>query len=936
MTEYRKKLIEVALPLPEINDASAYDKMPGIGPHPKGIHQWWARLPLPTARAVLFASVVDDPSERPEKFPTEDAQNTERERLFDIIRRMMQKKLHEHPEIYAEARAEMLKHCDGKLPPLFDPFSGGGSIPLEANRLGFESHAGDLNPVAVLLNKCNLELAPRWAGRPPVNPEDRERIGGTDGLVGTHGLAADVRYYGRLIEDRARVNVGHLYPKVRLPKKYGGAGVTVIAWLWTRTVASPNPAAHGKHVPLMSTYWLCTKKGSETWLKPVVDKAAATYHFEVCTGTPTDKEAIRRGTKTGRGAKFKCLLTDAPISESHIKSEGQAGKFGLKMVAVVADLGRGRCYLSVTDEIESAANASCKIGPNEELPYNSRYLTPPGYGIKSLSQYFTGRQLTTIVTLSELVKDIRADIRRDAAAATQSMEAAEAYSRDVSIFLALALDRCVDFNNTLCRWKPSGQQSLQLFARGAIPMVWDFAEPNLMGDKAVCWHTAVEICADAIETIAPYTGSRGIASQIDAATSINGLRNLLVSTDPPYYDNIPYAAISDFFYVWLRRTIGDFFPDLFSTVLVPKLSELTALANDERDSDAARNHFEAGFRKSFSALRERMASDFPLTVYYAFKQDDEEDDWGEEVQPERSVDLTTGWETLLEALIGAGFQITATWPVRASQQWRIRAMSSNALASYIVLACRPRTADARETDRRSFVADLKRELPLALRHLQQGNIAPVDFAQAAIGPGMGVYSRYGRILESKGTPMTVRTALSLINQTLTEVLSEQEDEFDADTRWAMAWFDQYGFTEGEFGVAETLSKAKNTSVDGMGRAGILAKKGGKVRLLKPTELSDDWDPDADKRRTIWEMTHHLLRVYYYEKAGDEATAELLRKIGSQGEIARDLAYRLFNVCEKKKWSQEAVAYNALVLGWPEIARLARETRRSQPQQESLL
>jgi putative DNA methylase len=371
-------------------------------------------------------------------------------------------------------------------------------------------------------------------------------------------------------------------------------------------------------------------------------------------------------------------------------------------------------------------------------------------------------------------------------------------------------------------------------------------------------------------------------------------------------------------------------------VLVPKVAELTAAPERfDGDKEKAKEHFESGFRNAFTALRERMDSQFPLTVYYAFKQADEESGVADELEDGLGVDLTTGWETLLEALISSGFQITGTWPLRASFKWRVRALGSNALASYIVLACRARPKDIPKSDRRSFVAELKRELPGALRHLQQGNIAPVDFAQAAIGPGMAVYSRYSRILESSGKPMTVRSALALINQTLTEVLSEQEDEFDADTRWAMAWFEQYGFAEGEFGVAETLSKAKNTSVDGMGKAGILAKKGGKVRLLKPAELPEDWDSDSDKRQTVWEMTHHLLRIYYHEKAGDETTAELLRKMGANGEIARDLAYRLFNVCEKKKWSQEAQSYNALVLGWPEIARLARESRRADPRQEGL-
>lgn len=925
----------MALPLPEINDASAYDKMPGIGPHPKGIHHWWARLPLPTARAVLFASVVDDPSAHPEKWPTEELQNTERERLFDIIRRMMGKKLHEHPEVYAAARSEMLKHCDGKLPPVFDPFAGGGSIPLEANRMGFEAHAGDLNPVAVLLNKCNLELAPRWVGRPPVNPADRKRIAGADGWRGTHGLAADVRYYGRLIRDRARAKIGHLYPKVRLPRDQGGGESNPIAWIWARTVPSPNPAARGKHVPLISTYWLCSRKGSEAWLEPIVDKAKGTYHFEVRTGPPKNRAECGEGTRERKGG-FRCIITGAPIPFEYIRNEGKNGRLGSVMLAVVAELSRGRTYLPVSqDQVDAATSAAPSNFPDTDLPDEALGFRVQNYGFRKHWQMFTSRQLTAMVTLSDLVRGILAEIRHDATAAGLAAEEADAYAQTVATFLALTLDRCADLGNSLCTWNHADQVLRNLFKRQAIPMVWDFAEANVLADVVGGWSTCLERTAKCLLTM--NVEQTGHACQIDAATGVNGLRNLLVSTDPPYYDNIGYAALSDFFYVWLRRTIGDLYTDLFTTVLVPKMPELTA--SPERfdgDKEKAKAHFESGFRKAFTALRDKMDPRFPLTVYYAFKQDDEESGADEDVEEASSVDLTTGWETLLEALIASGFQITGTWPVRASQAWRMRAMGSNALASYIVLACRPRPADAPQTGRRSFLAELKRELPSALRHLQQGNIAPVDFAQAAIGPGMAIYSRYSRILEASGKPMTVRTALSLINETLTEVLSEQEDEFDADTRWAIAWFEQQGFGEGDFGQAELLSKAKVTSVAGLQQRGLIRSKGGNVRLLRPEELPSDWDPETDKRPTIWEMTHHLLRIYFHEKAGDEATAALLRKLGSRGETARDLAYRLFDISEKRKWSQEAQAYNALVLGWPEIARLAREGGSPKPRQTTLV
>jgi len=678
---YRKKLIEVALPLPEINDASAYDKMPGIGPHPKGIHHWWARLPLPTARAVLFASVVTDPSDDPAwKDKSEEEQNDERERLFDIIRRMMQKKLHEHPEVYAEARVEMLKHCNGSLPPVFDPFAGGGSIPLEASRLGFEAHAGDLNPVAVLLNKCNLEIAPRWAGHPPINPESRKQIGSKGGWKGTRGLAEDVRYYGRLIRKRAITKVGHLYPKVTLPKEHGGGEANVIAWIWARTVASDNAAARGKHVPLISTYGLSSKKGNLAWIEPVVDRQSGTYKFEVKTGPPKDRESISVGTKLGRGA-FRCLLTDSPIPYSYIREQAARSKLGFMLVCIVAGLKRGRTYLA-SEPLHSRLGQICEAEwrPEESVTNPCHDVDRlPMYGMPTWADAYTSRQLTAIVTLCDLVKEIGKDVRRDATDVGLAAEDALHYAHSISAFLALSVDRCADFNNSFCRWSSSNQKVMNLFGKQAIPMVWDFAEANILGDSVGAWKTCMNHVAACIEVITAGSGKQGQANQIDAATVDNGLNGLIVSTDPPYYDNIGYAALSDFFYVWLRRTLGASYPDLFGTMLAPKVTELTA--SPERfkgNRQKAKEHFESGFRKAFTVLREKMDPCFPLTVYYAFKQDDVESG-GDTSGGKGGVDLTTGWETLLDALISSGLQITATWPVRASQQWRMRAMGANAL-----------------------------------------------------------------------------------------------------------------------------------------------------------------------------------------------------------------------------------------------------------------
>jgi len=981
MMNYRKKLIEVAVPLPEINDASAFDKRPGIGPHPKGIHHWWARLPLPVARAVLFASVIDDPSANPEMFPDEEAQNAERERLFAVIRRMMQKQLHRHPEVYIQARTEMLKHCDGRLPQVLDPFAGGGSIPLEAERLGFAAHAGDLNPVAVLLNKCTLELAPRWADCPPVNPEARGKIGGTDGWFGSAGLASDVRYYGQHILEEARKRIGNFYPLAKVDTEMAdnrpdlqahvGKRLPVIAWIWARTVASPDPAARSVHVPLVSTFWLSNKGGGERWLAPIIDRRAGTWQFAVGAGAPQDPALVKAGTKIGR-ATFRCLLTDAPMSDDYIKAEGRAGRMGSRLLAVVAEGPRGRVYLPATIEHENAARqANSGWRPEFVIQGTTQYLGAKPYGMDQLFQLFTPRQLTALTTFSDLVKETLAELQRDGVLVQLGKQQAEEYARTVVTFLALALDRCADLSNALCRWDNSaaGQRVKNLFGRQAIPMIWDFAEANVLGETSVCWLSAVDICAESITTLCTLPALPGRARPIDAASPWDGVKDVLISTDPPYYDNIPYSNLSDFFYVWLRRTIGELHPDLFQTILVPKDPELVAAP--ERfggDKHNAKEHFQAGFRRAFGRLREKMDSRFPLTVYYAFKQDDEESDSAEKVGSGSSgtkIDRTTGWETMLEALIGTGFQITATWPVRASQAWRMRAMGSNALASYIVLACRPRVATAPIATRREFIdalrgpipeekkrlvqelgrsdlsaierqlirQKLEENLPAAVAHLQKSNIAPVDLAQAAIGPGMAIYTRYSKVVDAEGKPLPVREALALINQTLDEVLAEQEGDFDAHTRWAVAWFEQSGFADGEYGIAETLSKAKNTSVSGLEHVGILKSKAGKVRLLRPDELSVDWDPVNDSRLTVWEAVHHLIRRL--EKDGEAAAAELAGVLGGMAETARELAYRLYTICERKKRAQEALSYNALVQSWPEITRLAREGTKARPQQAGM-
>jgi putative DNA methylase len=918
---YRKKLIEVALPLDAINDASAYDKMPGIGPHPKGIHQWWARLPLPCSRAVIFASLVDDPSSDPAfRDRPESDQERERDRLFKIIRGLLQKKVHLHPEVFAAAYAEIARSCGGKVPPVFDPFCGGGSIPLEAQRLGLKAYGGDLNPVAVLITKALIEIPARFAGRAPVNPESRREI--RDTWPGSTGLAADVRYYGNWIREEAIKRIGHLYPKIKLPKEYGGDEATVLTWLWARTVKCPNPACEAT-APLVRSFSLSTKKGRKTWLEALKDGLSKKAKFVVKTGEGNPPE----GTVNRGGAR--CIFCNNPIPFNYIRSEGRAGRITPQLLVMVAEGRRNRVYVSPTPEQEaSGTQVQHPIFPDTPIPEQALSFRVKLYGMNKHRDLFTARQLLALTTFSDLIIEAREKIIADAAAAGLSKDGqgfaaggtgAAAYADAVSTFLAFAVDRCADFNCTLSRWKPSGEQHVQLFARQAIPMVWDFAEANLLCEKGVCWKNAIEITASAIEVIIASKQTVGEASQGDAALGTKSGMDLLVSTDPPYYDNIGYADLSDFFYVWLRRTLKDVYPDLFTTVLVPKALELVATPyRFEGDKQKAKEHFETGFRQSFAALKNRLDPRFPMTVYYAFKQEEEE---AEAKSRTGNINLTTGWETMLEALLSAGFLITATWPVRASQAWRMVSMGTNALASYIVLACRPRSENAPLATRREFVSALKKELPEALRQLQHGNIAPVDLAQATIGPGMAVYSRYSKVMEADGSPMPVRTALQIINQELDAYLAEQEGDLDTDTRFCLTWFEQHSMTEGPFGEADVLARARNTSVEGLVDAGVLYSRAGKVRLLNRSELPANWDPLKDQRLTVWECAQQLIRGLHI--GGETEAGRLAARMGGgRSEEARALAYRLYAICERKKWAEEAFAYNTLVVSWPAIQEKA--------------
>jgi putative DNA methylase len=929
MTPARKKLIEVALPLEDINREAAREKNIHPG-HPSTLHLWWARRPLVVARAVIFAQMVDDPGSLPEEFPTDEAQEVERQRLFQMIRDLVKWKNTTNERLLETARAEIRKSwarwCQlsgedpAQLPPFHDPFAGGGSLPLEAQRLGLEAHASDLNPVAVLINKAMIEIPPRFAGQPPVNPKARGKLDLKGGWHGAAGLADDVRYYGAWMRQQALQRIGHLYPQATLPD---GRKATVIAWLWARTVESPNPAFRGCQVPLVSSFWLSTKPGKEAWVEPVVE--GKNYRFEVRTGKPPDKAAVDAGTKNAR-ATFRCLLSASPITGSYIDEQANTVGLGSVLMAIVAEGERGRIYLSPDAVHDKVAHDSVKELNPEKVPSEPARGTFAGnaqgriYGFKKFGDYFTPRQLVALTTFSDLVTEackqlhavaLTTGLPDDPTPLRDGGSGAIAYAEAVGVYLGLVVSKLTAFHCTQSRWRSGESKTAPGFGRQALPMVWDFAEVNPWAGAGGDFDGVVD---GAIKVISSFPETAlGLAQQSDAATASHSRSRWIVSTDPPYYDNIGYADLSDFFYVWLRRSLQPIYPELFSTLLVPKAEELVASPYRHGSKDAAETFFLQGMTCAIHGMAEAAHPAFPVTIYYAFKQSERDHNGA----------ASTGWETFLEAVIKAGFSLTGTWPMRTENATRLVGMTTNALASSIVLVCRPRPADAPVTSRRDFLTALKRDMPSALRHLQQGNIAPVDLAQASIGPGMAIFTRYARILESDGTPMRVRTALALINQTLDEVLAEQEGDFDADTGWAVAWFDQFGFNDGPLGDAETLCKAKNTAISGLQEAGIALARAGKVRLLRVDELPAAWDPLTDQRLTVWESVHHLIRAL---NEGETAAAALVAKLGGQAEAARELAYRLYNICERRKRAQEAQAYNGLVLSWPEIARLAQGTK----------
>jgi putative DNA methylase len=901
----RRKLIEVALPLEAINREAAREKSIRHG-HPSTLHLWWARRPLATARAVLFAQLVDDPSSRPDEFPTEEDQQRERARLFNLIERMVPWEATHDERIMREVREEIQKSCGGNPPPVLDPFAGGGSIPLEAQRLGLEAHASDLNPVPVLINRAMIEIPPQWADQPPVSPARQENLDG--GWLGARGLAADVAHYARLMREMAEQEVGQLYPKVRMPD---GTSLPAVAWFWARTVRCPNPAC-GSPAPLINSFLLCNKPKKKVRLVVMETSPGRTPRFGVENGDG-DTEAPTVERTSGR-----CLTCGETFPLSYVRGQGKLGQITDTPLAIAAAGKRQRHYVPFDEhQVQAASGLERPDVLDTDLPGPVRGFYVQAYGILKHHQLFLDRQLITLECLSRAAQLAWQQAKKDALERGMAADRASDYARSVGVYLAMAVSRAANRMSQLSFWNAAGEKVEQVFARQALSFIWTTAEANPFSDSSGNFLGQVEYLVNALKEVP--TSSQGYVVQSDARTATVPAGGI-VSTDPPYYDNVIYSDLSDFFYVWLRQTLRPLGFNELGTVLTPKAAELVAETTRHASKQEASRYFEKGFIEVFDSIRAQACSDYPITVYYAFKQQETSSSEGT---------ASTGWETMLEGLLQAGYEVTATWPMRTERPVGLRVNGRNSLASSIVLACRPRPQSAGSTTLRGFVNVLRDQLPQAVRDLQSGNVAPVDLAQSAIGPGIAVYSQYAKITEPDGSPMRVRTALALINDVLAEVQSEQEGDVDNDTRWCLDWFKQYHWDQGPYGDAETLSKRYITSISGLEDAGVLKARGGKVGLHKPANLSASYHPMEDHRISVWSVTLHLSRLLE-SKGGVEAAGALWAQARARidEDAVRELAYLLYRVCDANNWSESGQWFNNLVTSWPDLQEAARNAERS--------
>jgi putative DNA methylase len=830
-------------------------------------------MPVPALRALIFASLVDDPGD------------DKRPQMFELVEKLVASGV-EQPsaEVISEARYAIQASVGEKPPPVLDPFCGGGSTLVEAQRLGLEGYGSDLNPIPVLISRVLTELLPKIVGERSLWSSQDLLHGEHDGLA---GVLTDIDHYAHRVYEEARIAIGRHFP----PSPNGDEA---IAWWWARTVESPDPRYQGSHVPLVTNWWLSKKRGERAYVVPVIDRAERTIRYEVhADGEPEPRR------------KLECLLSGAPISFDYVRDQGSSGKLGLDLLAIVSHGVHGRHYFAGDIEHSRAARDSRPNAiPTLVLPEKAIGFRVQAYGMNEWTDLFLPRQQLTLETFGKIVSKVESWVRDDGGSSDRA--------RLIAGFLGLCLGKLTQFSSTQCLWKidsrnGSGKVESAKFGRNDLPMTSDFVEANPFGGSVGDWLVLVD--------------PRGPAARVrvaDARTSGSDLGSpALVVTDPPYFAAIGYANLSDYFYIWLRPALREVFPDLFGTVATPKEGELIAEpARHENSEQEAKKYFVHGFTETFLHLSKVSDPRFPMVIVYASKE--------QETSAEGQ--LSTGWEAMLEAVVASGLAIVGTWPIHGTGSTRLRGLGTNALATYVAMVCRERGLEAARTTRKAFLDELRRELPQAISVMQQTAIAPVDLAQAVMGPGMSIFTRYESVLEPDGSPMGVRSALILINSILSEVLDEQEGEFDSETRWAITWFEQFQFSEAPSGEADSLARAKVTSIDGLERAGLVVTRGGTCRLLRRDELPDDYDPAEDQRPTLWESVQHLVRELL--DGGEEQAASLFARLANT-EATRDLAYRLYAICERKGWAEEGGAYNILVASWPEIARLAQQVHTQQ-------
>ena len=900
-----KKLIEVALPLDKINPNFEHEKNIN-SMHPKNLHQWWARRPFSAARAVLWASIVDDPSSHPEEFPTPEAQERERERLFEILEDLSDWKKSNDAKVIEDAREELKKYLGNNLNKeiqFLDPFSGGGAIPFEAQRLGLKGAAFDLNPVAVLINKAMIEIPPRFTGIKPVNKRDKRLISGQNDLF---GVSQDLKYYGALLKQLAYEKVKDIYPtSIAVPEDLGGGKAEIFSWIWVYTLKCPNPIC-GCETPLYLNCILDGRKSNEAYLRPYYDNNKLL--FKVMHEKFHSDE--NKGTMNRQGAI--CAHCRNLINREYIRDEGIKHKLSRRLVAIVSYKNGERLYLNPDFEEEEK---EAKVTLPEEYPSgkfanNPQNLGTGEYGLANFEQLFSNRQMQGLVALCTSLNEIRNRIEEDAIYAGMEDDkihlrdggkGALAYSEALSVYLAFAIDKEVASSNVVTRWENDNALAKPAFSRQSLYMQWMTPEVNIFGGRAGSFKTINDTIAESLLSF-PCNIPEGIAKQHNAQEDF-GLKNVIISTDPPYYDNIQYADISDFYYIWLRFNLKDIYPNLFKTTLTPKQEEIVAQPYRYGRKEEAKKHFESGMQKAMENIYSSATPDIPVTIYYAYKQS----------ETEAKKTSSSGWETMLNAIIKAGFSIKATWPLKTENPAKSN-LKINMLTTSVVIVCRKKEKGDFFCTKRQFLKALREGLKPTLTLLQETNLAPVDLAQSAIGPGMAIFSKYDKVLSADGSEMTVKEALQAINEEVGVCLNEFGEALDNESRFCIALYLQCEFNDIKSGDADILALAKDTSISKLKNDGIVEAGKGMVRLTPREKL-----PEIKGNDDIWLLCHRL--VFSLEKNGIKGCAKEMRKIQGTAALGKikNLAYELYTISERKNWNQEAYLYNSLVVSWADIA-----------------